>query len=394
MRKPRVPCLRCDLSLLMVHLSTRQPPQPNMEAEEAGVALWPQLPMRPPTQSQAYPASDSDSNDEATTSQVQSQSRDHESKKILLAEKRKRKAERAALRLEKSAKKARKEARKSAASQVGLEKEAVLVPPSSAPGRPTLSFPEVSTSPVDDDEKEDDDKEDGGNDKDNSTQSIDTLDVPSVPTVDSAGQTESQNSASTQVSPSPNRPSLPKPLGSKDPTNGEGKTMTKKKEDSPATQKSSGSSELDDSSVPEQADLEKAIKSIAPKRQNAEAGPSKKPKTKPATVTPVTPKTSKKRTRESGVSQGKSPAVEDDDSLRRRLGTPSAVNEFIASKYWPPPYLNRLEAAGSESFFRTVMMQNTDLLVITLKKGKLSLQETDAVKRHLEIFMRVRFILF
>jgi hypothetical protein len=328
-----------------------------MEAEEAGAALWPQLPMRPSTQSQVYPASDSDSNDEATTSQVQSQSRDHESKKILLAEKRKRKAERAALRLEKSAKKARKEARKSAASQVGLEKEAVLGPPSSAPGRPTLSFPEVSTSPVDDDEKEDDDKEDGGNDKDNSTQSIDTLDVPSVPTVDSAGQTESQNSASTQVSPSPNRPSLPKPLGSKDPTNGEGKTMTKKKEDSPATQKSSGSSELDDSSVPEQADLEKAIKSIAPKRQNAEAGPSKKPKTKPATVTPVTPKTSKKRTRESGVSQGKSPAVEDDDSLRRRLGTPSAVNEFIASRYWAPPYLNRLEAAGSMCFSRTVMVQ-------------------------------------
>jgi hypothetical protein len=332
-----------------------------MEAEEAGVALWPQLPMRPPTQSQAYSASDSDSNDEPTTSQVRSQSRDHESKKILLAEKRKRKAERAALRLEKSAKKARKEARKSAASQVGMEKEAVLVPPSSAPGRPTLSFPEVSTSPVDDEEKEDnesdDDTEDHGKEEDNSTQSINTLEAPSVPTIESAGQTQSQDSASTQVSPSPNRPSLPKSLGSKVATNGGGKTTTKKKEDSPATSNASGPSEFDSSSVPEQADLEKAIKSIAPKRQNAEAGPSKKPKTKTPTVTPVTPKTSKKRTRESGVSQGKSPAVEDDDSLRRRLGTPSAVNEFIASKYWPPPYLNRLEAAGSESFSRTVMMQ-------------------------------------
>jgi hypothetical protein len=328
-----------------------------MEAEEAGVAVWPQLPMRPSTQSQAYPPSDSESNDEPNTSQVQSQSRDHESKKILIAEKRKRKAERAALRLGKSAKKARKEARKSAASQVGMEKEAVLVPPSSAPSGPTLSFPEVSTSPVDDDEKEVDeeeeeveDDEDVGNDKDQSTQSINTLEAPSVPAVDSAAQTESQDSASTQVSPSPNRPSLPKPLGSKTSSNGGGKTTIKDNESSPATQNSSGSSELDSSSVPEQADLEKAIKSIAPKRQNAEAGPSKKPKTKTATVTPVTPKTSKKRTRESGVSQGKSPAVEDDDTLRRRLGTPSAVNEFIASRYWTPPYLNRLEAAGSKSF--------------------------------------------
>ena len=133
--------------------------------------------------------------------------------------------------------------------------------------------------------------------------------------------------------------------------------MTKGKESSPAATNTSGPSELDDSSIPEQADLGKAIKSIAPKRQNAEAGPSKKPRTKTPTATPVTPKTSKKRTRESGVSQGKSPAVEDDDSLRRRLGTPSAVNEFIASKYWAPPYLNRLEAAGSGSFSRTVMVQ-------------------------------------
>ena len=332
-----------------------------MEAEEAGVSLWPQLPMRPSTQSQAHPLSDSESNDEPNTSQVQSQPRDNESRKISIAEKRKRKAERAALRLEKSAKKARKEARKSAASQVGTEKEAVLVPPSSAPGRPTLSFPEVSTSPVDDDEKEndelDDDMDDHGKVEDISTQSINTLEAPSVPTIESACQTQSQDSASTQVSPSPNRPSLPKTLGSKLSSNQGGKTTTNGKESSPATTNTSGPSEPDDSSIPEQADPGKAIKSIAPKRQNAEAGPSKKPKTKTATVTPVTPKTSKKRTRESGVSQGKSPAVEDDDSLRRRLGTPSAVNEFIASRYWAPPYLNRLEAAGSGSFSRTVMVQ-------------------------------------
>jgi hypothetical protein len=335
-----------------------------MEAEEAGVALWPQLPMRPSTQSQAYPPSDSESYDEPTTSQVQTQSRDNESRKILIAEKRKRKAERAALRLEKSAKKARKEARKSAASQLEKEKEAVLVPPSSAPSRPTLSFPEVSTSPVEDDEKEDheqdddekevdekdnDEKEDDEKEESSLPQSIDTLEAPSVPTVESAGQTESQDSASTQVSPSPTRLSLPKPLGNKNAGKGEGKTITKDKESSPATSNASGPSELASSSIPEQADHEIAIKSIAPNRQNAEAGPSKKTRTKNAAVTPVTPKSSKKRTRESGVSQGKSPAVEDDDSLRRRLGTPSAVNEFIASRYWAPPYLNRLEAAGSKS---------------------------------------------
>jgi len=338
-----------------------------MEAEEAGVALWPQLPMRASIQSQAYPPSDSDSNDDPPTSQVQTQSRDNERKKIFSAEKRKRKAERAALRLEKSAKKARKEARKSAASQLDKEKEAVLVPPSSAPSRPTLSFPEVSTSPVEDDEKEDDEKEeDGGWDdekeedekeEESLTQSIDTLEAPSVPTVESAGQIDSQDSVTTQASPSPTRLSLPKPLGSKAISNGGGKATKRDKESSPATRNTSGSSELDDSSIPEEADLESAIKSIAPKHQNAVAGPSKRTKTKPASATPVTPKTSKKRTRDSGVSQGKSPAVEDDDSLRRRLATPSAVNEFIASKYWAPPYLNRLEAAGSESFSRTVRMQ-------------------------------------
>jgi len=335
-----------------------------MEAEEAGVALWPQLPMRPSTQTQAYPSSDSESNDDPSTSQVRTQSRDNERKKIFSAEKRKRKAERAALRLEKSAKKARKEARKSAASQLAKDKEAVLVPPSSAPSRPTLSFPEVSTSPVEDDEKEDDEKEeDGGWDDEKEedekeekslTQSIDTLEAPSVPTVESAGQTDSQDSVSTQASPSPKR--LPLPKADKISVNGGGKANRTDKESSPATRNTSGSSELDDSSIPEQADLETAIKSIAPKHQNAEAGPSKKTKTKTVAVTPITPKTSKKRTRESGVSQGKSPAVEDDDSLRRRLATPSAVNEFIASKYWPPPYLNRLEAAGSESFSRTVRM--------------------------------------
>lgn len=335
-----------------------------MEAEEAGVALWPQLPMRSSTQSQASPPSDPGSIDDPSTSQVQIQSRDDERKKIFNAEKRKRKAERAALRLEKSAKKARKEARRSAASQLDKEKEAVLVPPSSAPSRPTLSFPEVSTSPVEDDEKEDDEKEeDGGWDdekeedgkeEESLTQSIDTLEAPSVPTVESAGQTNSQDSVSTQASPSPKRLSLPK--ADKISVNGGGKAKRTDKESSPATRNTSGSSELDDSSIPEQADLETAIKSIAPKHQNAEAGPSKKTKTKTVAVTPITPKTSKKRTRESGVSQGKSPAVEDDDSLRRRLATPSAVNEFIASKYWAPPYLNRLEAAGSESFSRTVKM--------------------------------------
>jgi len=326
-----------------------------MEAEEAGVALWPQLPMRPSTQSQAYPLSDSESNDEPTTSQAQSQPRDNESRKILNAEKRKRKAERAALRLAKSAKKARKEARKSAASQAEQEKEAVLVPSSSAPVRPTLSFPDVSISPEKEDEKEDHGMDES--EEDPLTQSIDTIDAPSVPTVESAGQTESQDSASTQVSPSPTRPPQLNPLGSKLLSNGGGRTTTKDKKSSPATSSASGSSELDSSSVPEQADLEKAIKSIAPKRQNAEAGPSKKPKTRPTAATPVTPKTSKKRTRESGVSQGKSPAVEDDDSLRRRLGTPSAVYEFIASRYWAPPYLNRLEAAGSESVSRTVRVR-------------------------------------
>jgi hypothetical protein len=333
-----------------------------MEAEEAGVALWPQLPMRRSTQSQAYPPSDSESNDEPTTSQVQTQSRDNESRKILIAEKRKRKAERAALRLEKSAKKARKEARKSAASQLEKEKEAVLVPPSSAPSRPTLSFPEVSTSPVEEDgkdqdekeedEKDSDEKEDDEKEENSLPQSIDTLEAPSVPTVESAGQTESQDSASTQVSPSPTRPSLPNPLKSKNTRKGEEKTITKDKESSPATSNASGPSELASSSIPEQADHEIAIKSIAPNRQNAEAGPSKKTRTKNAAATPVTPKSSKKRSRESGVSQGKSPGVEDDDSLRRRLGTPSAVNEFIASKYWAPPYLNRLEAAGSKSYLQ------------------------------------------
>jgi hypothetical protein len=325
-----------------------------MEAEEAGVALWPQLPMRPSTQSQAYPPSDSESNDEPTTSQVQSQSRDHESKKKLIAEKRKRKAERAALRLEKSAKKARKEARKSAASQVGMEKEAVLVPPSSAPGRPTLSFPEISTSPVDDDEQHDDENDDVGKavgeiEGDSSARSINTLEAPSVPTVESTGQSESQDSASTQVSPSPTRPSLLRPLGIKDIRAGEEKKTAEEKKSSPATQNTSGPSELDSSIVPEQADLETAIKSITPKRKNAEAGPSKKPKTKTTTPGPVTPRTSTKRPRESNPSAGKDPKMEDDDSLRRRFTNRAAANEWIASQYWKPPYLNGLEAEGSKS---------------------------------------------
>jgi len=47
---------------------------------------------------------------------------------------------------------ARKETRKSLSGREEKKEEAVLVPHSSAPSRPTLSFPEVSTSPVDDDE--------------------------------------------------------------------------------------------------------------------------------------------------------------------------------------------------------------------------------------------------
>lgn len=323
-----------------------------MEAEEAGVSLWPQLPMRPSTQSQAYPLSESGSEEEHNRSQqISSAPTDKASRKIFNEERRKRKAERAA---ERAAKKARKEARKSAGGK-DRGKEAVLVPPSSAPQQPTLSFPEVSTSPVDGDGKDDDEKDNDEKDndeKDNDdppTQSISTLDAPSVPTVDSAGQTESQESASTQISPSPTRLPLPKPIGNQLPK-GKGEIpKLKPKARSPSTQDGSGSSELD-SSIPEQADLETAIEQIAPVRPNAEAGPStKKPKPKSKVDTPVTPRTSKKRSRESGVSQTKSPNVEDDETLRRRLTTPMAVAEFIASKYWAPPYLNRLEASGSKS---------------------------------------------
>lgn len=314
-----------------------------MEAEEAGVA-WPQLPMRP-TQSQNHHLSESGSEDDPNSSQMQSSSRDNESRKIFNAEKRKRKAERAILRAES---RARKEARRSARESLLVNsKDDVMVPSSSAPSRPTLSFPEVSTSPVDDDEKE----------EDRGTQSVETEESqPSAPMVESEQQTESQDSTSTQQSPSPHRLPVTHLLGSKHPRKdrrepeGDERLSDNESQDRPpSTLNTSGSSELD-SSIPEQADLETAIKSIAPKRPNAEAGPSvKKPKTKPATSTPVTPRTTKKRTRESGVSHRASPKVEDDDSLRRRLSNPSAVAEFIASKYWAPPYLNRLEAAGSES---------------------------------------------
>jgi hypothetical protein len=324
-----------------------------MEAEEAGVALWPQLPMRPSNQSQAYPLSNSDSEAEGDTSrQISSTPNDKATKKVLIAEKRKRKAERAAERL---AKKARKEARKSASGGgKEKEKEAVLVHPSSAPSRPTLSFPEVSTSPVGEEEKED---------QDVSTQSIETAESQTTaPAVESAGQTESQDSASAPLSPSPSRLPGSGLLGLK--ANGQVKTYGRIREKSveeeeeeeeeehveanghaPSTQSTSGSSEIE-STIPEQAEVETEIKTIAPKRTNAEAGPSTK---KPKAAAPNTPRTSTKRSRNSGVSKKGSPQVEDDESLRRRLATPTAANEFIVSKYWPPPYLNRLETAGSKS---------------------------------------------
>jgi len=305
----------------------------NMEAEEAGVALWPHPKLRPSTQAQVDPQSESDSEEEPITSQAQLAT--PSSRQIFLEDRRKRKAERAALR---RASKARKEARRSLSGQEKKrKKEAVLVPSSSAPSRPTSSFPEVSTSSVDDDKKKDEDVP---------TQSVETIDSATTAPAIESEQTESQDSASTQASPSPNRPPVSNPLGSKAAVNGDKKAKTSDHVTAPST---SGSSELD-SSMPEQVDFQSAVSSTTKPRPNAEAGPStKKPKMKASVEIPVTPRTSTKRSRESGPAKRGSPKVEDDDSLRRRLATPSAVNEFIASKYWKPPYLNRLEAAGSRS---------------------------------------------
>ena len=349
-----------------------------MEAEAAGV-VWPQLNLKPST-TRPEPGSESEA-EEADTSQAQISSTpgDDASRKIFRAEKRKRKAERAAKR---AAKQARRQARESAASssllieqrkEVEEEEEPwegnVLVPPSSAPAGPSLSFPEVSTSPVEDDEKSDD----------VSTQSV-KIDQPSqtqpASTIDTNPSTESQPSSAPDIVLSSNATPTPDPPARSKGVKNKGKGKARASEPVPHTNIPSDD-ELDqdtldaslvDSSIPEQADLERTHKPIASSSKsrpniNAEVGPSKprakKSKNKNQLPTPdVTPPSSpaplarkpikQKKPRESGVSDGRTVEKEDIEHLRRILDTPSAAHEYIASSYWTPPHLKRLEEAGSE----------------------------------------------
>jgi hypothetical protein len=407
-----------------------------MEAEAAGV-IWPQLNLKA-SNTQAEPESDSGA-EEANISRAQiSTPGDDASRKIIRAEKRKRKAERAARR---AAKEARRQSRASAASSSLLietqedEKEEepleddILVPQSSAPAGFSLSFPEVSTSPVEDDEKEDDvqsAQEDGAT----LSQPVSSVETnpptntqpwtapqislspsatptisPSIPQNDLTNLTkknkgkgkESQPASTVETNPSTNTQPWTAPQISLSPSatptpsvtptpspaapqtdltkknKGKGKARQPLPTASNAVDSDSDQDTLDasqvESSIPEQADLGKVYKAVASSSKsrpngNAEAGPSKpkikKSKTKNQLPTPaITPPSSpeplarkpikQKKPRGSGASEGRTVEKDDIEHLRRTLATPAAAHEYIASSYWPPPHLKKLEEAGSKS---------------------------------------------
>jgi hypothetical protein len=358
-----------------------------MEAEEAGVALWPQLPMTSSTFTQPYPDSESDSGKEANTSQLPIENGD---RKRLRAEKRRRKEERAAKR---AAKLARKEAREKRGS-LGQKGGDVLVPHSSAVTGLSSSFPEVSSSP----EKEQVNGESsqsinvtGDNDTQPSAPTIASVQEPSrswpelsispeksvrSPDRDVNDKSASKypkSSSSQQQATSQAWPELsisPSKSPSPPPTQPVVKEKKRKEQhiglpSSDPIVSTSAPSQIStlhptpiiEDSVSQEADVQTAPKSISKPRQNAEAGPStqgqNKKKGRPAASDSSTPVPKAKRAKVSrprdSETKGRTVEAEDDEALRKRLANPSAAVEFIASQFWKPPYLNRLEEAGSES---------------------------------------------
>lgn len=86
--------------------------------------------------------------------------------------------------------------------------------------------------------------------------------------------------------------------------------------------------------------------------ENAEAGPStsKTPKT-PKRRTATTKRTPAKSTPARAKEEDPWPfsrSSNGDDDVRARLSNESSKNEFLAAKFWPIAYLNRLEQQGSE----------------------------------------------
>jgi hypothetical protein len=315
---------------------------------------------------------------------------DNGDRKRLRAEKRRRKEERAAKR---AAKLARKEAREKRAS-LGQKGGDVLVPHSSAVTGLSSSFPEVSSSP----QKEQVNGESsrsinitGDSDTQPSAPTIASVQEPSrswpelsispeksvrspdgdvieKSTVEVLNSFSSQQQVASQawpelsISPSkspspPPRQSVVKEKRRKEHHIGTPSPYPIVTMSAPSQISTPNSPPIIEDIVSEKADVPTAPKSISKPRQNAEAGPStqgqNKKKGRPAASDSSTPVPKAKRAKVSrprdSETKGRTVEAEDDEALRKRLANPSAAVEFIASQFWKPPYLNRLEEAGSES---------------------------------------------
>jgi hypothetical protein len=336
-----------------------------MEAQEAGIEPWPQLPFRP----RNFSVSDSGAGSTQTYAN-DPQQRDptppttKDPKEIRAEGKRQRKAERDAIRAAKALRRARREAIASAKSSHGAVSQSqvdgagVGATPSlsTQESEPISSFPDVSSSmPVESDEVDEldeDEKEESRLQASGSggspTQSP-SAPKDSLPTsLEDSGITSPGDSSGT---PSPKTYSKGKTsieVNVKKPTyafkspvaNGKVKPI-QKTQDAPTPK----SKETNATTVG--ADHTPRAKATPIKRKrpvNADAGPSTLAQPAKCNAKPKS-------------KNGPDAGPEIDEALRSRLSDVGASQEFIASKWFSPPYLNALEAAGSES--RLLVRLNT-----------------------------------
>lgn len=334
-----------------------------MEAQEAGIDPWPQLALRPSTQ---FIVSDSNSepessNEYANESQVQeftptpaSRPKIRDEKATRSEEKKKRKRAREEVRTAKAARRARREAiakAKLSHEHAGSRSKggpSTLVPLSSAQEtEPISSFP--PTSPAEEVEQDEVDNvlaDESGSKEPQLRSSSPTHQGQEDP---EAGQATEKDTDKTAQNYMLNKPKSYKVDKGKKPMKPHGGEVDVQN-DLPSTSVISTTSTS--KAVKPKAGKAKPTPAKRKRTPNAEAGPSNTtvaPETEDATTTTPGRQSVGRRPRSSATpGLTRSEAPENDETLRHRLLDPGAAQEFLISKYHTPPYLNRLEEAGSK----------------------------------------------
>lgn len=366
-----------------------------MEFAEAGLEDWPDA----LTSSPQY--MDSSSFARLPTSSMRDQPAEHsQGRHHAKAEKKRRKEERAARRAQKEARRLRRESKKSGSVPTRQAEEGEVLVPSSNADRPTqfslstsppppLRYPPSAPADVRTNENDGVESEDEAGpstpvpnghrtlapsatptskskkNKKSSRSKVplslgDTTAVPSPQSKKNKGKRATEEAEAEAAVEVPASQSAPEPHGDQQKKDEVDKAKTKSK--------SNGRYQLE-VEIPSSAPAQTKKRPRQSEDGNAVAGPSTSTLDDPAPTPGGAGSTNgQKKAKTKRQSDAKKPRTSrasglgslspskvagsdprpTPDELRDRLDNPEAINDFLAMRFWPPAYLNRLEQAGSE----------------------------------------------